>query len=165
MILDAFEQLWSAGRDIELVFLGSRGWANSRTISRISALQRQGRLTWIEHISDGAASATIASSSAAIFVPETEGYGLPAVEALALGCPVVASADLPSLHGLPKAGQLRLDPVTVQSLKVAVEQVSAHTTNHRLRCALRELQLPTWKECVSRLETWIGDTLVARTAH
>ena len=159
LVLDAFERLWEAGRDYELVLIGSRGPEWPDLFARISALERVGRLRWFESASDRLVAEMISASTAVIFVPEAEGYGLPAVEALALGCPVVVSADVPSLEGISDAGQIRLNPVDVDSLTVAIDKAADPATNENLRHELRQLSLPTWAESVSALENWIDHTL------
>lgn len=164
LIVDAFEQLWDAGREFELVVIGSRGSESPDLFARLLAEQRRGRLAWLERASDRVVAQMIGTSSAAIFVSEAEGYGLPAVEALALGCPIVASADLPSLEGIPPMGQIRLDPVTETTLSEALDKIADPDTNHRLRDALSELTLPTWAGCVRTMRGWINETLAAGTS-
>jgi glycosyltransferase involved in cell wall biosynthesis len=161
LIMDAFQQLWDAGREFELIVIGSRGSASPDLFARLLVEQRRGRLAWLERASDRVVAEMIGTSRAAIFVSEAEGYGLPAVEALALGCPIVASADLPSLQGIPPTGQIRLDPVNETTLSEALDEIADPDTNHRLRNALRELTLPTWADCVRSMRGWINETLTA----
>ena len=41
------------------------------------------------------------------YVPLTEGYGLPPLEAMRVGTPVVVSDEVPSVHDLGRAGDRR----------------------------------------------------------
>src|SRR5207248_794516 len=88
-----------------------------------------------------------------------EGYGLPPLEALAVGCPVLVSAGLPALEGLSDAGQLRLATVDAESVASAVQTLADRPSNAAYRKAIKDMGLPTWKEFGAALEQWIASVL------
>ncbi len=155
VIIDAFEQLWSAGRDYELVVLGGRGPGQADLLERLEALSEKSRALWIEVPDDDVVSDILARSSAMVFASDAEGYGLPPLEALAIGCPVIVSANLPALEGLEEAGQIRLPAVTTETLRSAVETLADPTRNAVYRQAIQSLDLPTWKEFARKIEDWV----------
>jgi glycosyltransferase involved in cell wall biosynthesis len=155
LVLEAFERLWATGSDYELVLVGTRGCESPDIFARLEAHERLGRLWWHERASDRMVAEMIATSTAVIFVPEAEGYGLPAVEALAAGCPVIVSDDIPSLEALPPLGQLRLGHVDAATIAAAVKNAADPRVNLQLRTDLTELSLPRWEDCVGQLERWI----------
>ena len=55
-------------------------------------------------------------SWATIYISEAEGFGLPPVESLWLGTPVVASAAIPSLEAIGPAGVHIVEPVNTIEL-------------------------------------------------
>ena len=156
LILDTFEDLWRQGRDYQLVLIGTGGWESS-VLERIRRISAAGNLVWLESASDEDVRAELSRSSAAIFVSEAEGYGLPALEALSIGCPIVVSSDLPALEAVAGGGQIRLDRVDVESLAAAVDAIADVTTNREARRAVAKLVLPSWKGFVDQLETWVGE--------
>ena len=162
LILDAFEDLWARGRDFKLVVAGHRGWRTSSTVARIETLAGEGRVQWHETATDAQIAATIASATALIAVPEAEGFGIPALEALAAGCPAIVSADLPSLEGISDAGQIRLSSVEPRSLADAIDAFADSGRNAAAREALEEIRLPTWEQFVNDIESWIEDTMPTR---
>lgn len=96
--LDAFELLWNAGADVGLVFVGTRGWLVDRLLARISGHPKLGtRLHWLEGISDEYLSKVYEASSCLLLPSEGEGFGLPVIEALIRGTPVLAR-DLPVIR-------------------------------------------------------------------
>jgi glycosyltransferase involved in cell wall biosynthesis len=74
-----------------------------------------------------------------------EGFGLPAIEAAACGCPVIATQDSP-LPGLLGKGALYIDPMDDQAIKYALNQV---LTSAELRTQMRSAGLS-----VARKLTW-----------
>jgi len=102
--LDAFEQLWAAGSQAQLVIVGGEGWrglpqAQRRTIPAIMARlaghpQLGRRLHWLHGVSD-AYLEQLYQHCACLLVPsEGEGFGLPLIEAARHQLPLLAR-DLP----------------------------------------------------------------------
>lgn len=99
-VLDALEELWSVGVDINLVIVGAEGWRHlpdemRRTIPYIvhrlrSHRERNTRLFWIEAASDEYLEEIFAASSCVIAASEGEGFGLPLIEAVRHRRPVIA---------------------------------------------------------------------------
>lgn len=93
--LDAFERLWSAGRDVSLVIVGRPGWLTDGLMARIRGHAELGRrLVWLEDADDAVLEAAYRGAHALIAASEAEGFGLPLVEAMLRGVPVLAS-DIP----------------------------------------------------------------------
>lgn len=93
--LAAFEALWSAGEEVNLVIVGKLGWKMDALAKRLRAHSQLGkRLFWLEGISDEYLEEIYASSSCLLAASEGEGFGLPLVEAAQHGLPIVAR-DIP----------------------------------------------------------------------
>jgi glycosyltransferase involved in cell wall biosynthesis len=160
-VLDAFEGFWETGRKYRLVIIGAPGAEEPRLLERLTELAATDRLDWIKHADDKVLARTLSGSSAMIFPSEGEGYGIPPLEALALGCPVVVSASLPALDGLPGQGQIRLGTISADNVAAAVQTLADPNKNAEYRKAAAELQLPTWQKFATDLEDWI----VSSDAH
>lgn len=94
-VLDAFESLWAAGGHQKLVVIGKVGWRMEAFMARCAAhAMRDSRLFLIHDASDAVLARAIAAADAMIMASSLEGFGLPLVEALTAGLPVLAS-DIP----------------------------------------------------------------------
>jgi glycosyltransferase involved in cell wall biosynthesis len=90
-VLDAAESLWSRGEDVEFVLVGRPGWAGPELIDRLAVLHRSARpLTWLRDASDEELRLEYLDADLLVMASRGEGFGLPIVEALAHGTPVVA---------------------------------------------------------------------------
>jgi O-antigen biosynthesis alpha-1,2-rhamnosyltransferase len=91
-ILDTFDALWSAGAAVNLFIIGRLGWRSEELATRIRGHAQFGRrLVWFASGTDAELDYAYRHASALIFASECEGFGLPLVEAMENGLPVLAS--------------------------------------------------------------------------
>jgi glycosyltransferase involved in cell wall biosynthesis len=165
IVLDAFEQLWSNGRDYRLIVLGPAGAEDPALVTRLNEHTRAKRVVWTQRTTDSDVAATLAQASALVFPGEAEGYGLPPLEALAVGCPVIVSASLPALEGLSQGGQIRLEKVTVDQVASAVDRLADPSANSAARRDIQNLDLPKWAGFAAQIEQWIAARLSEREGN
>ena len=92
LMLDAFDRLWATGKRTRLVMFGRLGWRSDVFACRIRAHPELGkRLFWFERGTDAELDQAYRRASALIFASSCEGFGLPLVEAMQYGLPVLAS--------------------------------------------------------------------------
>lgn len=102
--LQAFDQLWAQGVDINLVIVGKEGWKPvpedqrgdiPQTVRALRTHPELGkRVFWLEAISDEYLEQVYAASTCLIAASYGEGFGLPLIEAARHGLPIVAR-DIP----------------------------------------------------------------------
>ncbi len=94
-ILDAHDQLWADGHDVNLVLVGQAGWKIESLIGRLANHPESGkRLFWLKGISDEYLDLVYKASSCLIAASINEGFGLPLIEAARHGLPIIAR-DIP----------------------------------------------------------------------
>jgi glycosyltransferase involved in cell wall biosynthesis len=94
-MLAAFEQLWAQGTDVNLVFIGKKGWMMEPLVQQLQHHAELGkRLFWLDGISDEYLEKVYAASHCLIAGSEGEGFGLPLIEAARHKLPIIAR-DLP----------------------------------------------------------------------
>lgn len=94
-VLDAFEKLWVAGIDLNLIIVGKYGWMVKNLAERLRGHRELGkRLFWLEGISDEYLEKVYAASTCLIAASYGEGFGLPLIEAAQHKLPIIAR-DIP----------------------------------------------------------------------
>ena len=86
VLLDAFEQLARTDPDLHLVVVGRAGWNNDEVVARLRQHPLRGhRLHWFEGAGDELLGELYRAATVVAVPSITEGFGLPVIEALAVG--------------------------------------------------------------------------------
>lgn len=138
LLLDVWERL---GPDAPMLLIcGSRGWNNEAVFKRLDALGADARVLEVSGLSDGALSALIEGAHALLFPSRAEGFGLPAVEALVLGTPVLCSNMATFREILADKGNYVDDSAT----KLWEECIVDWSKKARITLRVRDFEAPTW---------------------
>lgn len=93
MLLSAYESLSSKVRRAwPLVVAGSPGWHSGDVHDRFAEAQKDGWLVYLRYVSQGFLPSLYSGARLFVYPSVYEGFGLPALEALASGLPVVCSS-------------------------------------------------------------------------
>lgn len=141
-----------------LVVVGPQGWGDAG-IGGAGAGENQGILA-AGPVDDGVLAALYAGARAFAYVPLAEGFGLPPLEAMSCGAPVVVSETVPSTlpasgAGAPAAA-LRVDPATVDDIAAALVRAVG---DEQLRASLvkngKAFVAPlTWRASAAAHASW-----------
>ncbi|MCS7253461.1 MAG: glycosyltransferase family 1 protein [Armatimonadota bacterium] len=147
-LLKAYERLKKRMSDVGLVIVGAIAWGNGKLIDRAKAIGAQ----YLGYVSDEELRAVYRLASVLVFPSLYEGFGLPPLEAMALGTPVVASTAgaLPEVLG---NAALLVEPNDVDGL---VEAIVSILSDEALYSALAERATAhaskfTWDEVARRV--------------
>jgi len=116
--------------DLPLVITGALGWSNSTEAKMLEELQAEGqaqgirRVYHFEYVSMPMLVTLIRGARAVLFPSLYEGFGLPVLEAMVLGTPVVTSrtSSLPEIAG---EAALYVDPYDVNDIAEAIKTITA----------------------------------------
>jgi len=119
--LDRLLRAFADVRDLELdlVVAGPAGWGSEDLRARTVELGIAERVEFPGYLSDAALATLLAGARAFVFPSLYEGFGLPPLEAMAAGVPVVAAraGSLPEVLG---DAPFWCDPLDVESIAVAI---------------------------------------------
>jgi alpha-1,2-rhamnosyltransferase len=128
-ILDAFDDLWSKGEAVNLFIFGRLGWRSDELARRIRGHPQFGRrLVWFEAGTDAELDYAYRHAAALIFASECEGFGLPMVEAMQYGLPVLAS-DIPVFREIGADYPCYFDAHSERALRDAICQFEAEAAS------------------------------------
>jgi len=90
-LVRAFSVLADEDRDVALVVAGRRGWKTGPVDDALAASRHRDRIRWTGYVPDDAVPALLRMAAVVAYPSLAEGYGLPALEALACGAPLVTT--------------------------------------------------------------------------
>jgi glycosyltransferase involved in cell wall biosynthesis len=99
-ILEAFERLpapIAAGR--QLVIAGKAGWRTDALVATLREATEGGRVRWLDYVDADDMRALYQGAAAFVFPSLYEGFGLPVLEAMQCGAPVIASRAVEEAAG------------------------------------------------------------------
>jgi glycosyltransferase involved in cell wall biosynthesis len=101
LLVRAFDAVAARDRDLHLVIAGPDGWGATALSDAIAAAAHRDRIVRLGYIDDEARAGLLAGASLFAFPSVYEGFGLPPLEAMRAGVPVVATAagSLPEVLG------------------------------------------------------------------
>jgi glycosyltransferase involved in cell wall biosynthesis len=122
---DAFADLGNT--DTALVLVGGKGWMYDEIFARVQALGLEKRVRFTGYVPDGELPLWYNAASALVFPSYYEGFGMPVLEAMACGTPVIAAHT----SAIPEAAgdaALLFDPQDKEALRERIEAVLDDTS-------------------------------------
>ena len=146
-LLQACACLWRHGEQRPLVVAGPRKWKYARIMQAVEELGIADRVIFTGYVPDEDLPALYAGADLFVFPSLYEGFGLPPLEAMACGTPVVcsSSSSLPEVVG---DAAVMVDPYDVEALAEAMHRVlSDAVLREELRTkGLARAKMFTWEK-------------------
>ena len=114
VLLDAFASIRERRPEVELAIAGPSGWGAGKG-------PRGEGVRWLGFVPDDELPALYRGATASVYPSRFEGFGIPIVESMACGTPVVSSAH-PSLDEASGDVALRADPSSPEAFADAIER-------------------------------------------
>lgn len=148
------------GADHDLVIAGKRGWMASQVLESLAASGLEDRLRLLDYVPDNDLPALYANADLLVQPSHFEGFGLPVIEAMAAGTPVV-SASGSSLTEVAGDGAWFFDPDDPQSLADTLSTIlgSESTRRELSHRGLEWSKQFTWEHAVRKTRIILGRTL------
>ena len=122
-LLSAYRSLLDQGvTEAPLVLVGGRGWLYEEIFQQVEALRLEDRVRFHHGVPDGDLPALYNGAAVLVTPSFYEGFGLPALEAMACGTPVVV-ADRGSLPEVVGAAGVLVDPEEIESIATGLATV------------------------------------------
>jgi len=155
-LIEAFAEFLkiSQNKNFKFVLAGKKGWKFEPIFQTIERLNLNDKVLYLGYISLEEKIYLLKNALALTYPSLYEGFGLPIVEAMNLGVPIITS-NIASIPELVIDNALLIDPYNVESIKNALQKVA---TDSQLRENLSKkgkgiAQNFTWEECARKTLT------------
>ncbi len=147
-LIEAWGAVVAAGLPHTLIVAGREGWLTDAIHAEVAARGLSSRVRFTGYVADADLPALYTGADALAFVSLYEGFGMPALEAMACGTPVIA-ANTTSLPEIVGNAALLVDPLDPAAIAAAITRV---VSDAPLRARLRAAGLAraahfTWERC------------------
>ncbi len=138
-LVAAFDRVAAARPDVVLVLAGQPGWGMADTERALAEARFGGRIIRTGYLPDEAVPALLRQAAVAVYPALEEGFGLPALEALACGAPLVTTEGT-AMAEFAAGAALLVPPGDASALADAVDSAleqgrGTERQNHGLRVA------------------------------
>lgn len=156
-LIEAFSEFLKLNKQkfgvIDLVIVGKKGWLYEEILKAPVKYGVKDRVKFLDFVPDGDLPALYKNALCFALPSLYEGFGLPVLEAMAEGCPVVVSStsSLPEIAG--KAGIYVTPEDTksiTQGLLTAVRQRNLIQGRTRIKKGLEQVKKFTWEEAAKQ---------------
>lgn len=128
-LIEAFEKIQEKNKDVDLVIVGKKGWLYEPIFKLPRDIKIEHRVHFLEFVSEADLGMLYENALCFILPSLYEGFGLPVLEAMQHGCPVITS----NVSSLPEAGGdacLYIDPTDAHDI---AKKISLLIENKKLR--------------------------------
>ena len=150
-MLAAFEQLVAAGFPQRWIIAGPRGFGAGGFAAALERSSARERVEWREFVPEDELARLYAGADAFLFASLSEGFGLPPLEAMRHGVPVIA-ANTTSLPEVCGEAALLVDPLDVDAIAAALRRVlgEKELAAELVRMGFAQSARFTWRDCAQK---------------
>lgn len=148
LVLDVFDAVSSNPEfcDLSFVIVGKSGWNNKSIVQRIKSHPKLGtRLHWFSSASDADLELLYARASVCLCLSHYEGFGLPAIEALARGVPVICTKNS-AMEEVAKGSAVSVNLNVDEVLKAIKDEISSNSPKRKL-----DYKPESWEESAEHM--------------
>lgn len=143
-LIKAFDNL--EPRTHNLVISGKKAWLYDQIFTRVKELGLERRVIFTGFVEESEVPVLMSHASAFVMPSLFEGFGIPALEAMACGTPVVVSriASLPEVAG--RAG-IYVDPNNIESIISGLRTATGSDREKFVKAGLERVKSFSWDKC------------------
>ncbi len=136
-------------KNLELVIIGKKGWLYEDILSAPKKFKIEDKVKFLDFVPDSDLSLFYQNAVCFVLPSLYEGFGLPVLEAMNFGCPVITSnvSSLPEVAG--DAGIL-VNPGSVEEIAKSIEKILKMTDNERkemIEKGYQQAKKFSWEKC------------------
>ena len=131
-LLEAFAR-GKAREVLKLVITGKKGWLYKEIFATVKRLNLEERVIFTGFVDDDDLPCVYSMARVFVYPSLYEGFGLPVLEAMACGAPVITS-NVSSMREVAGEAAVLVDPVRVEALAQSIDEVALSDSTHGRLC-------------------------------
>lgn len=147
-LIKSFFELRSKYKDVKLVIAGKKGWKYKNVFSTIEELNLNNEIIFTGYVPEEDLPGLYNAATLFVYPSLYEGFGLPPLEAMACGCPVITSntSSLPEVVG---GAGIMVDPHDFKELASVMHEILNNTIlrENLTKKGLERSKLFSWEKC------------------
>jgi glycosyltransferase involved in cell wall biosynthesis len=157
LLLNLWREMARQATPPRLVLIGARGWENEQVLDMLDRCEiLSPHVAEVSNLGSRDLAELIAGARAVLAPSFEEGYGLPIVEALALGVPVVAS-DTEAAREVSQGRAHLLSPIDGEGWRREIERLAADDDYHAAQKARAAgFKAPNWRDYFAALDQFLA---------
>lgn len=160
LLLSLWQRMLDEGNSAtlpQLLVIGRRGWQADHVFAQLDHGGFGDRILELGPLDDARLAEVLADARALLFPSFAEGYGIPLVEALAAGVPVIAS-DLPVFREIGQGVPELLPPDDLSAWRDAIRDYAAPQSSRRAAqiARIKAFEVPNWKSHFARVDALLA---------
>jgi glycosyltransferase involved in cell wall biosynthesis len=109
-------------KDLTLVIVGKKGWLYEEIFALVKSLKIQDQVIFTGYVPDEDLPALYKGAKCFVYPSFYEGFGIPIIEAMACGCPVITSKNS-SMEEIANAAAITIDPNQPEAIAEAIKTI------------------------------------------
>lgn len=137
-------------KEIKLVIAGKKGWLYDEFFQKVAEMKD--RVIVTDFVPDEDLPALFSGAKAFVLPSLYEGFGIPVIEAMACGCPVVVS-NVSSLPEVVDDAGVLVNPNSIESIKEGIDKVlkGENFAQELSQKGLKTAQKFSWEKCAKEV--------------
>ena len=156
-LIEAFKKINSSQNSelskLKLVIVGKKGWMYEEIFGKVKQLRLEDKVIFTGFVSEEEKTALLKNAIAYVLPSLYEGFGIPVIEAMQAGCPVVISrnSSLPEVGG--EAAEYIQNPQKVDSIQKSMQKMvklAPEERNKLIKKGYSQAQKFSWERCAKK---------------
>lgn len=146
-LIEAFSHIASSHKNLSLVIVGKHGWLYEDILRAPQKYDIEKRVQFVSFVPDSELGLFYKNARCFVLPSLYEGFGLPVLEAMSYGCPVITS----NISSLPEAGgdaALYIDPTNVSDIAAKMSELlsSEKLRNELIEKGYKQVKKFSWEK-------------------
>ncbi|MEM7029178.1 MAG: glycosyltransferase family 1 protein [Chloroflexota bacterium] len=152
-LLTAFSHI-SQKHPVQLVLAGGKGWLYEQIFAEVNRLGLQNRVLFPGYVNEADKASLISGAELYVYPSLYEGFGIPILEAMACGTPILTS-NCSSMAEIAADAAWLIDPLDTEAMVTGLDCLLTDVTlrDKLIQCGLQRVQDFSWEQAAKQVFT------------